>query len=193
MDKKISHIDPLETKSADKPLFVLRYRKRRMIVPILGALFIVPIMFYGLFGHAAQSILEFVIVKTVPLGFLLLVIPALGDMLLVKEIRLYRNRIVKAWKLIGAREMELANVGLKSRSAPTAGVGSKYFFTVDRKPYWGRLAAMFYITGITYQEHFADQKQVRQMNSLLAELSGRKVEEFEQTVTMERLIIREEH
>ena len=36
--------------------------------------------------------------------------------------------------------------------------------------------------------NLADRKQVQQLNGLLAQLTGRKIEEFEQTVQMEKLI-----
>lgn len=178
-----------ETKSADEPLFALKYMKRRMIVPLMGGLFFIPMEFYALFVHVSRSTFELIMVKSGAIIFLLIVIPALADMLLLKEIRFYKDRIVKTWKLASGRELQLAQVGLRCQEL--LGIGKKSFFEQGRNPYWGWLPAMFHISGISYNEQFADRKKVKQLNSLLAELSGRKVEEFEQTVTMDRLVKKE--
>jgi hypothetical protein len=174
--------------SLEEPLFVLKYLKRRMIVLIMGCLFIVPMEFYALFVHAARSTFELIFVKLGALLFLLLVIPGLLDMMLVKEIRLYKDRIVKVWRLIGRRELELAEAGLRCQSFPTIGIGKKGFFKQGTNVFWGRLLATFFVTEIAYNEHFADRVEVEQLNRILGELSGRQPEEFEQTVEMERLI-----
>jgi len=183
----MSHMS--EPGSDDQPLFVLKYRKRRMIFPLLAALlFLMPITCYVLFVHVAQSTFEFILVNLCALLLLLLIAPFFADMLLFKEIRLYKDRIVKEWKLIGTQEQELAKAGLDSQSMPTLGVGAKSFFEVGMNQWLRWLMAIFHSIGITYKEHLADRQQVKQLNSLLAKLSGRKVEEFEQTIQMEKLI-----
>jgi hypothetical protein len=53
---------------------------------------------YGLFVHDSRSTFELIMVKSGALIFLFVAIPALIDMLLLREIRLYKDRIVKAWK-----------------------------------------------------------------------------------------------
>jgi hypothetical protein len=115
-------------------------------------------------------------------------VPFVTEMLLFKEIQLYRDRIVKAWRLIGTKELKLSLVALDSRCSPKSGVGGKYFFQRGMSPYWRALMPYCYFSGITYQESFADKNEVKQLNSLLAKLSGRRIEEFEQTVTLEKFI-----
>lgn len=188
MEKGATHKTTWERKSCDQPLLVLRYLKRRMIVPMMAVFILLPMEYYGLFVHVSRSTFELIMVKAGAIIFLLIVLPALADMLLFKEIRLYRDRIVKVWKLLGSREMHLAKVGLAYETDRLFGVGKKRFFAQGRNSVREWLLGTFHIAGISYKEHFADRGQVKQLNALLAELSGRKVEEFEQTGTMERLI-----
>jgi hypothetical protein len=148
--------------------------------------------YFGLFVHVAKSALELIVAKSGALLFILLMVPALIEMLLVKEIRLYRDRIVKEWKLIGRRELKLAKARLVSKNMPTLGIGAKHFYEQETHPGWHWLPDAPYKPGVFYGESFADRKKVKQFNSLLAELSGRKIEEFEQTGTMERLLKRGE-
>jgi hypothetical protein len=45
------------------------------------------------------------------------------------------------------------------------------------------------IKGVQYDDSLAEKEEVRKMNSLLANISGRRVEEFEEkTITMDPLI-----
>ncbi len=192
MERPVIQEASSQVESYDEPLFILKYQKRRMIVPIIGVLFFMPFIIYGLFVDISLSTLQLIMGKLCASLLLVIMLPFLVDMLLFEEVRLYRNRIVKTWKLLGERELALAKVGLMSQSWPTWGIGAKCFFEQGMSPYWRWLTAIFHSMGITYKEHFADRKKVKQLNSLLAELSGRRVEEFEQTVTMERLIQRKE-
>jgi hypothetical protein len=82
--------------------------------------------------------------------------------------------------------VKLAEVGLRCQNMMD--VGKKGVFKQGRNQYWGWIPSMFLVTGIRYNEAFADQEKVKRPNSLLAELSGRKIEEFQQTGTMERMI-----
>ncbi len=125
------------------------------------------------------------------LMYLFFCVPFVTEMLLFNEIRLYRDRIVKEWKLIGTKGLELAKLGLDCRSTSKLGIGGKYFFEQGMSPSRRALAPYLYIIGITYQESFADREQVKQLNSLLAELSGRQVEELEKKGIMEPFIRKE--
>jgi hypothetical protein len=177
-----------ETKSPNEPLFEFRYLRRRMIVTLMGCLILMPIFVYALFADAGPSTFKLVVGKCGALVFLAVTIPAILDMLLLKEIRLYKHKIVKVWNLIGVRELELARVGLRCQNVPELGIGKKGFFRLGRNSVWCWIMDMFRITGISYNEQFADPIEVRKLNILLAELSGRSSDEFEQTVTMKRLI-----
>lgn len=178
-------------KSYDDPLFVLKYQKRKVIpMAVLWLLAFGLIGSYGLFGHVGRSTLDLIFARS--FGFLSLLFCGAGvtEILLFKEIRLYRDRIVKAWKLIGTRELELAKAGLGSGMS-ISGYGTKYFFEQGMSPYWLLPMTFFHSMGITYHEYFADEREVKRLNGLLAELTGRKVEEFKKMGTMKRLIERE--
>jgi hypothetical protein len=175
-------------RSDDEPLFVLRYQKRKLILYIVPVLLWMWFLYFCVFVAVAPSILDFIIAKLGALLLFFIFAPFLADMLLFKEIRVYRDRIVKEWRLVGSRELDLADVGLISQSWTAWGIGAKCFFKQGMGPFWRWLMSFFHQIGITYKEHLADPKKVKQLNSLLAELSGRRIEEFEQTVTMERFV-----
>jgi hypothetical protein len=180
----------LEMQPCDEPLFVLKYQKRKLVLYIVGVLVLMPMLYICLFVIVASSILDVIVGKLGALLLFFMFASFLAEMLLFKEIRLYRDKIVKEWRLLGSRELGLAEVGLISQSWATSGIGAKCFFRKGMSPFWRWLMSFVHSIGITYKENLADQKKVKQLNSLLAELSGRKIEEFEQTVTMERLMER---
>ena len=151
-------------------------------------LFLMAMIYFCLFVVVVSSTLDFIIAKLGGLYLFFIFAPFLADMLLFKEIRLYRDRIVKEWRLVGSRELDLAQAGLMSQGWSAWGIGAKCFFKQGMSPIWRFLMSVVHQIGITYKEHLADPKMVKQLNSLLAELSGRKIEEFEQTVTMEKFM-----
>jgi len=175
-------------KSHDEPLFVLKYQKRKVILWVLFCLWPIPLFYYALFLHTYQFAPNLIFAILNGLMYLFFCVPYVTEMVLFNEIRLYRDRIVKEWKLIGTRELVLAKLGIDSRCSPQLGIGGKYFFEQGMSQSLRALMPYFYITGITYQESFADRRDVKQLNSLLAELSGRHVEEFEKKCIMEALI-----
>jgi hypothetical protein len=78
---------------------------------------------------------------------------------------------------------------LISRAIPSLGIGGKIFVREDLKSYYRALRPFCpFITGVSYNELFARPEDVRKMNELLAELSGRKVEDFEGTSRLESFI-----
>jgi hypothetical protein len=87
----------------------------------------------------------------------------------------------------GEREIKLADAWLGTRTSDF-GWGAKGIFDGQPNRYWGWLPITFHLTGIDYKDHFADRKDVGKMNSLLAALSGRKVEEFERNMKMQKLM-----
>gem|GEM_PF-2466967 len=191
MDRQVTQRRQARQWNREEPLFVLRYQRRRMILPIMFSLIIIPICVFGPF-LAAESAFGFIMGMAGAVITLLSFLPGVADMLLLKEIRFYRDKIVKEWKFTRLRELELAEAGLSSKVSSAWGLGKKWFFEHGKNSAWERiLSAFFFTTGISYQEHFADRRQVKQLNSLLAELSGRKIEEFEKSGIMERLIRKE--
>jgi hypothetical protein len=175
-------------KSYDDPLFVLKYQQRKVIPMVVLWLLLFGLLgTYGLFAHIGRSTFHLIFARS--FGFLSLLICAAGvtEILLFKEIRLYRDKIVKAWRLIGTRELELAKAGLACGMS-ISGYGAKSFFEQGMSPYWLLPMTFFHSMGITYHEYFADESEVKRLNALLAELSGRKIEEFEQMLKMEKFI-----
>lgn len=171
----------------EEPLFVLKYQKRRKVLYGLAFLFPLP-MFYFIFFVSEPRSLGEIIAKWSSLYLAVIGVAFLADMLLFREIRVYSGKIVKEWWLMGTREMKFADVGLMSQHMPTVGVGAKCFFEQGMRPYRRLLMAIFHSMGITYKEHLADRNKVKQLNILLAELSGRRLEEIEHTGRLEKFL-----
>jgi hypothetical protein len=177
-------------KSYDDPLVVLKYQKRKVIpMVVLVLISLIPLGLYCLFAHVPRSTFDLIFARSI--GFLLLLVQGafIIEIILFKEVRLYRDAIVKIWKLLGTKELELSKAGLGSGMS-IAHFGTKYFFKQGMRTYWLFPMAFFHSMGITYLEYFADERKVKQMNILLAELTGRKVAEFEKRGVMEKLIER---
>ena len=100
--------------------------------------------------------------------------------MLFREVRLYQDRIVKAWKWIGAKEIKLENASFTT-SIP-GGRNARTVCNQDTKWY------LRGITGIFYHEDLADPKEVKKLNSLLAYLSNRKLQEIEYPTKLKKLI-----
>ncbi len=170
--------------TTDEPLCVLRYRIGAKIVLTMGLLFfIIPFGCWALFVHAARSVFELIMVKYVGVFFLWFILPSAVERLLTKEIQLYKDKITKEWHSLGVREIQLAEAGLVC-----GWQGGKYFFEKDKPRSWHWLLNLYLITGLGIDDGDLEARQVKEMNRLLAELSGRKVWEFQQPVTMERLM-----
>jgi hypothetical protein len=172
-------------------LFVLRYRRnlRAGIIFMWTSLAIVlGVMVLVVPPKGAKELAANV---PVVYGVLMLLFNAI-DLTLSNDIRLYRDRIVKRWTLLGEREVRLANAKLIGYSR--LGGGAKTFYNQESYPsfvLW-RLLGTFFRGGVCYSETLADPKDVKELNRLLAELSGRKVEEFERPrISMPKLIKRD--
>jgi hypothetical protein len=110
------------------------------------------------------------------------------DKVLFREIRFYRDRIVKEWIFRRPRVLYLAQVGLVCFGASGRSRG-RFFFEQGKNPNWEIFLDIFWMsTGISIGDSHADRKMVHQMNITLARLSGRRVEEFEQNTTMKRFM-----
>jgi hypothetical protein len=173
-----------EEKSDKKPLFVLKYLGYKRIIPISGL--VLCLFFFGLSTFVVPSI-PFSS-RLIVFCFFSLFLIRLIDLGLFKELQLYRNKIVKVWKLIGAREIELATARLRSFISPTLGVRGKSITNQDMNVHWGWIFSVFLLGGISYLEHLADPRDVKELNGLLAEISARNTEDFEQTVVFDSII-----
>jgi hypothetical protein len=174
--------DQSQVTSRLEPLFVLKYRRRRVLLWLFIYFFYA--LSFGLFAFVplpAKDGIVFVLLGKFVFGLIsLLGLFQFFDLLLFKEVQLYDDRIVKVWKWIGARAIKLVNASLTT-SIP----GGRYARTVcNQDTNWYSRG----ITGIFYYEDLACTKEVKKLNSLLAYLSGRKLQEIEYPATLNRLI-----
>ncbi len=170
-----------------EPLFVLKYRRSARLVLMVVMLFI--IVFFAHFAlvtipRSADSKFH----KVFEIFLIALVWPAavyfFCDQLMVREIRLYKDRIVQVWWLLGSYELLLRNARL--RVLP--GHRGKVISLRDRN--LPRFTGLFKI--VCYYDQLPDPKDVRRLNGLLAELSGRQIAEFEQYSAIMDPLIRKE-
>ncbi|AFM25501.1 hypothetical protein [Desulfomonile tiedjei] len=178
----------IQEKSDDQPLFILKYRWLRKSIPISGL--VLCVLFVGICTFFAPGVK--LSSRIIGLFIFLLFLLRLIDLLLFREIRLYKDRIAKVWKLTGTREIMLANARLRSYWNPTLGVCGKSISNQNLNEHWGWILNVFLLSGVSYLEHLADPKDVKKLNSLLAEISGRKIEDFEQTAMFRKLIVVED-
>jgi hypothetical protein len=105
--------------------------------------------------------------------------------LMSREIRLYKDRIVQVWWLLGSYELLLRNASLSFLPGHRGKIRSL------SDPGLSRFRRLF--QEIIYYDLLANPEDVKRLSGQLADLSGRKLEEFEQhSVIMDRLI-REEN
>jgi hypothetical protein len=175
----------------EQPLFVLRYRRGNVFatmllfsvvtIPLLLGSFVISLKNFP----EAMSLLGIVVLPLVTLGLIFWVM----DTAFLKEIRLYKDRIVRVSKLIGAKEIKLANADLLvdsrdedlRRSAPV----SKIIILKEGTGKW-----LPQVRGIVYDDRFADWEDRRKFKGLLAELSGGKIEDFEQTMLFSEKLVK---
>jgi hypothetical protein len=163
-------------------LFVLKYQRSRVLVRLFIYFFFV--LFFGLcafvpLGHEHE--LVFPLLAKFVFGFLSLwILFQLIDLLLFKEVRLCQDRIVKVWNWIGDKGIKLEDASLTT-SIP-GGRNARTVCNQDTKWYLRGIAGIFWC------EDLADPKEVKKLNSLLAHLCGRKIQEIEQPATIKKLI-----
>ncbi len=168
--------------SNDQPIFVLRYRRCAIILHWFLCLLLIPAMFYGIFlDPISKPIIEEVIRRMARAFVFIVSIDLLFNLLFFKEVRLYSDRISKVWHLFGSRDIPLRDAMLKGRN----------FYARPRRIYDLRKNPFLrFLSGIFYREDMASKTDYRKMTSLLAELSGRSVQEFEQSkFSFKRLIM----
>ena len=173
-----------EIQASDEPLFVLKYRRYKVVLRIIWYSLAGAIFALGTYFIPTKHPFEFeVLLGTLVFGFgCLSSVWLITHMLLFVEIRLYRDRIVRVRKLLSDTKIRLANAYVMALKVPP--VSLKEIVNKGDAP---RLRDR---RAIVYDEYLADREEARKLNSLLAELSGRRVEEFERfgTTTMERFI-----
>jgi hypothetical protein len=177
------------SESSDEPLFVLKYRREKVIKRLIPFFFFFYIVGFGLFHKHPPRYMQVVGVITLScLVFLFM------DILLFKKVLLYNDKMVRVGHLFGNREISLADAQLQGR-AVVFGLGrltivhNKYKCFSQR----GLIELWAETVGVSYYEMLADPDDVKKLNALLADLTGRRVEEFEQlSIRMDRLIERKD-
>jgi len=181
--------DPAESqmKSHDEPLFVLKYQENKVTVRVLcWAFFVLFLCVLPAFAVAVQEGFGFsFLIAAIWLSFMVgLAAFMMIDIALFKEVRLYSDRIVKIWKYFGPVEVQFEN----AKFGVDRDFNQNVVTVLDRNA--NRL--LLSIKGVQYDDSLADKEDVRKLNSFLAELTGRRVEEFEKTaITLDPLIKKE--
>jgi hypothetical protein len=175
-DSEVPKINPQSasrSEPCDEPLFVLKYRRREAIPRLIMYFAVFLLLGYYLFDRH-------LFLRMISLLGLLCIFPTFIDNLLFREVRLYKDRIVRVWHFIGKRQIKLADAKLRSFSGPVFWAGARQYNKMKRIRDKRANLVWASITGFSYNEMEADPDDVKKLNSLLAGLTGRRVEEFEQ-------------
>jgi hypothetical protein len=182
MEESMNDLVQSEMKSNDEPLFVVTYQTWKVTLRFLSWVF--AGIFLGFlcgvamertqgFGFLLATILEILIV-------LAAIFLALNT-LLFKEVRLYKDRIVKIWRCFRPVDVELADARLEGKRSWQIQCKTFYDRNVEKGQTQKRV--------VYYDEELMSKEDVGEMNRLLADLSGRRVEEFEvNKITMDPLV-----
>jgi len=90
------------------------------------------------------------------------------ELLLFKDVKLYRNRIVKSWYLLGQKEVKLEEAYISKYGGVVGGIVKIYL----KKRQLGLKDGIFFI------EDLVKRKNMREFYNILAELSGRDVKDL---------------
>lgn len=164
--------------STEEPLFVLKYKRWKVWVQAAIHSFLPLLCCVSIFALAASplSMSKFLAWLAFFLGLFFLGIFAIAAALSFKEIRLYNDRIVEVSKLLGKTTVELASARLQITYVPWC-VGQIQIVHRDAN----RLLGAGPWRTVQYNIYLADRNKVRELHNLLAQISGRKVEEFDRT------------
>jgi hypothetical protein len=160
--------------SVDEPLFVLKYRRNRVSLRILGLSIIILFFLMWevvclLFFELSFGFFFFVIFFGLTIFFF---IREIHDVLSFKEIRLYKDKIVKVWKSMRTREIKLVDAILVTTDYR---LRKRWIRDANVK------SVLLHSKGIGYCEDLPAADDVKKLNRLLAALSGRRVKELGQS------------
>jgi len=91
------------------------------------------------------------------------------EMFLLKEIRLYSDRIEKEWSIFGIRSLKYSNARLRGMNSNLASAKS---FLYIKKPSWYKYKCC------GYDEHLISKKNKEKAIEILANISNRDINEF---------------
>jgi hypothetical protein len=163
-----------------EPLFVLRYVKYKVILRLILASCFLAFLGGGTVLIASKSSPGTALADLDWLLYVLggavisaIILIDIVDLLFFEEIRVYKDRVVKVWGLglLGAREVKWADARFEGYTMPP--FNHKRIYLQHGNTMWS------WITGVTYDEYLTDRQEARTLNRILAELSGRNVQEFE--------------
>jgi len=159
-------IENHENNPNEEPLFVLKYRGDALVIRFVWLLIFTPLCYFMAFGPPASNF-KILFAKIVMFLMGLWCTYLFIDFSLFKEIRLYRDRIVKVNKMIGIREVKLHEAKI---------VGNNIMFGI--KIFYKDGTDWFFrgqIKGVFYDDSAAKSEDCEKLNSLLAQLSGRNI------------------
>jgi len=163
------------------PLKVLQPLLRVVWCTLIGILTALAVFATAMTEEFGFKVLFVIVVGSFGVGAAALLVI---DIVLFNEVRLYSDRIVKIWKFLDPVEVRFVNARLDGIRVP---VGSRRrIFDINTS----RLMAL--IKGVCYDESLVDTEDVGKMNSLLADLSGRRVKEFEAAIIRINNLVKEE-
>jgi hypothetical protein len=164
--------DKIDILFDDVPLYVLQYDGYKHAVRIGFLSFCVVFFAYVVYAALGMDVSAWAVVMVSGMAGVAFIWSAflLIEALLFKEIHLYPDRMVKVRKLLGTREIGLAH----ARCVGGSGVlGSPRCLCKQGTGSWiGRLI------GINYDEDLAADHDIAEMNGMLAELTGRRKQDF---------------
>ncbi len=190
-----TRIGPLSDSGTDsqpgKPLFVLKYRAYKVVLRTVWFSGVALMMAAMAFGgdthriHTVSAFVAFVLFKLVAVAALSLFFYWLFETLRFREVRIYADRIVKAWRWPGPVEREVHFATARYASMRMF-LSSKVFFDEDTNKY------LRHFKGIFYDESLVDYEEVDKLNRVLADLSGRSVKDFERFYASEEKFIKDQ-
>jgi hypothetical protein len=187
--KQSAASDGMTLSEGSEPLFVLKYRVFGRVLRAIAAILV--LVFLGLFLVVIPTIGEFGVLRyfmeLVCFAATLVFLLSLAETMLFREIRLYKDRIVKVRHLIGNLEIVFKDAALIGGN--TGFSDNRVFHKKGTDPnriWWVSLRYLY------YDELMAARKDVTKMNTLLAELTNRDIREFQQKQISLDPLIKEE-
>ncbi|MEW6352265.1 MAG: hypothetical protein AB1646_24710 [Thermodesulfobacteriota bacterium] len=180
-DRKESSLQTTEA-----PLFVLKYRRwprAKLACYPLPFIYAIGIQIAAVPTESQWGLVE-ILLRLVSSYGVVLLIAVSGEMVLFREIRVYRNRIVKAWIGLGEREVAWAHASLYGYGIKESAIRLRWVCDgrIKIHPILNPGLGTSFLPpfrGVLYDEGLADRDDATRLNALLAELSGRTVAEFQ--------------
>lgn len=155
-----------------QPSYSFRYNKWKVSWRILHLCLVLIIFYKIVFDWSLKKdIFLFLFSEIVGGMVLVLGIFSLCDVIFTHNITLYQRKIVKTWHIGLRREVEFECSSFGAMKTP-------FFSTKRFYPHW--INNFFApILGVFYDDTLASAQDVRKMNQLLAEISGRDIKLFD--------------